>query len=45
MVLLCEVFEQDHVVLFVGVVNKHRLGTHTQHLIYTQEESQLSLES
>ena len=32
MVLFCEVFEQDHVVLFVGVVDKHCLGAHTQHL-------------
>lgn len=34
-VLLCEVLEQDHVVLLVGVVNKHRLGAHTQYLTYT----------
>lgn len=32
LVLFCEVFEQDHVVLFIGVVNKHCLGAHTQHL-------------
>lgn len=38
-VLLCEVFEQDHVVLLVGVVDKHSLGAHTQHLTDTQEES------
>lgn len=31
-VLLREVFKQDHVVLLVGVVNKHRLGAHTQYL-------------
>lgn len=31
-VLLREVFQQDHVVLFVGVVDEHRLGSHTQHL-------------
>lgn len=42
-VLLCEVFEQDHVVLFVGVVDEHRLGAHTQHLTQTStEESQPS---
>lgn len=44
MVLFCEVFEQDHVVLFIGVVDKHRLGAHTKHLANT-EESQQSSES
>lgn len=44
MVLFCEVFEQDHVVLFICVVDKHRLGAHAQHLRDT-EESRLSLES
>ena len=31
-VLLREVLEEDHVVLLVGVVHKHRLGAHAQHL-------------
>lgn len=43
-VLFCEVFEQDHLVPLIGVVNKHRLGAHTQHLTETGE-SQRGLES
>lgn len=34
-VLFCEVFQQDHVVLFIGVVDEHCLGAHTQHLTGT----------
>lgn len=40
MVLFCEVLEQDHVVLFVGVVDEHRLGAHTQHLTHTHTQEQ-----
>lgn len=32
MILFREVFEQDHVVLFISVVNKHRPSSHAQHL-------------
>lgn len=43
MVLFCEVFEQDHVVLFIGIVDKHSLRAHAQYLTGTTE-SQLSLQ-
>lgn len=43
MVLFCEVFEQDHVVLFVGVVDKHCLGAHTQHLTDKQRSHDSAL--
>ena len=44
MVLFCEVFEQDHVVLFIGIVDEDCLGANTQHLTDTHtHKSQLSL--
>lgn len=41
MVLFCEVFEQYHVVLFIGVVDKYRLGAHTQHLTHREVTTEL----
>lgn len=45
MVLLCKVFEQDHVVLFIGIVDKHCLCAHAQHLTDTQTQVTICLEN